>query len=205
MSRPVGRREKQAAQTRRDILDAALRLFAERGYARTSIAEIAAAAGVAVPTLYTSIGTKPALLRLLLDTVDEQAGVAELARRLHTETNPATVIELEVQISRQVVERSGDIIRALASAAAVEAEMAETYAAGNARHRAGAKSTVDRLVRLKALRPGLSPAEATAIVAVMTSTAVYEMLTSDFGWSFDQCARWLTASLSAQLLVPVAG
>jgi AcrR family transcriptional regulator len=196
------RRDKQAADTRRDILDAALRLFAERGYARTSIAEIATEAGVAVPTLYTSVGTKSALLRQLLDTVDEQAGVAELARRVHAETNPATVVELEVQITRQIVERSGDIIRALASAAVVEAEMAETYAAGNARHRAGAVSTVDRLIQLKALRPGLSPADATAIVAAMTSTMVYEMLTSDFGWTFDQCAQWLTTTLSTQLLAP---
>jgi len=199
------RRDRQAAETRRDILDAALRLFAERGYARTSIAEIATEAGVAVPTLYTSVGTKPALLRQLLDTVDEKAGVAELARRLHAETNPATVIELDVQISRQIVENSGDIIRALASAAVVEAEMAETYAAGNARHRAGAKSTVDRLVQLKALRPGLAPADATAIVAAMTSAMVYETLTGDFGWSFDQCGRWLTTTLCAQLLAPDVG
>jgi AcrR family transcriptional regulator len=201
----MSRRDKQAAETRRDILDAALRLFAQRGYGRTSIADIASEAGVAVPTLYTSVGTKPALLRQLLDGVDERAGVGELARRLHAETNPVTVIELEVQITRQVAQRSGDIIRALASAAVVEAEWAEIYAAGNARHRAGAKSTVDRLVRLNALRAGLAPADATAMVAAMTSTVVYQMLTGDFGWTFDQCARWLTETLSAQLLEPGAG
>ena len=202
MSSGMSRRDRQAAQTRRDILDAALRLFAERGYARTSIADIAAEAGVAVPTLYTSVGTKPALLRHLIDSVDEKANVGELARCLHAETDPATVVELEVQITRQVAERSGSVIRALASAAVVEAEMAEAYAAGIARHRAGARSTVDKLVQLKALRPDLSPADATAIVASMTSAAMYQLLTGDYGWTFDQCAHWLNQTLRAQLLAP---
>jgi AcrR family transcriptional regulator len=198
----MNRREKQAIETRRDILDAALRLFAERGYARTSIADIAGEAGVAVPTVYTSVGAKRLLLRQLLDRIDEQAGVGELAASLHKETDPAAVLSIAVHITRQIAERSGDIIRVLASAAAVETEMAETYAAGLAKHRAGARATVERLVRLNALRPERSPDGAAAIIATLTSTTVYETLTRDYGWTFDQCAQWVTDTLTAQLLAP---
>src|SRR5215475_13744181 len=98
MSRPMTRREKQAAETRQDILDAALRLFAERGYGRTSIADIAAGAGVAVPTLYTSVGAKPVILRQLLERIDERAGIAALAATMRTEEDPARVLSIEVTI-----------------------------------------------------------------------------------------------------------
>lgn len=198
----MNRREKQAIETRRDILDAALRLFAERGYARTSIADIAAEAGVAVPTVYTSVGAKRVLLRQQLDRIDELAQVGELAASMHKETDPAAVISIAVTITRQIVERSGAIVRVLASAAAVESEMAEAYAAGLAKHRAGAQATVNRLVRLHALRPEVSPDEAAAIMTTLTETTVYETLTRDFGWTFDQCSRWITDTLTAQLLAP---
>ncbi len=45
------------------MLDAARRLFLERGYAATTIPEIAAAAGVAVPTIYWAFGSKRGLVR----------------------------------------------------------------------------------------------------------------------------------------------
>lgn len=198
------RREKQAADTRQDILDAALRLFAERGYGRTSITDIASGAGVAVPTLYTSVGAKPVILRQLLERIDERAGIAALAATMRTEEDPARVLSIEVTITRQVAETSGDVIRVLASAAVVDAELAETYAAGLANHRAGARTTVERLVQLRALHPQRSVEEATAIIATMTSTSVYDSLTHDFGWSFDQCAHWLTETLTSQLLPPIA-
>src|SRR5438552_18872477 len=63
------RRRAQAAQTRQDILKAALQLFLEVGYARTTINDVAAAAGVAVETIYRGFGSKAALFK----------GVAEVA------------------------------------------------------------------------------------------------------------------------------
>ena len=64
MSRP-SRQKIAAAATRREILGAAERLFAEQGYAQTSIVDIAAAAGVSVPTIYASVGQKKASEGLL--------------------------------------------------------------------------------------------------------------------------------------------
>src|SRR5690348_11713123 len=61
-------RAEQAAATRRAVLTAARDLFANRGYAATSIAAIAARAGVAVDTVYAAAGRKPALLRDLVET-----------------------------------------------------------------------------------------------------------------------------------------
>src|SRR5258706_15698187 len=49
------------------ILDAAQKLFAERGYAASTIESIASAAGVAVDTVYATFGSKREVLKSLLD------------------------------------------------------------------------------------------------------------------------------------------
>lgn len=190
----------QALETRRLIAEAARRLFTAQGYGATSVAQIAAEAGVAVPTVYTSVGTKRKVLLLLLDRIDEEAGVAELAAELAVSPDPERVLALQVRITRQLAERCGDIIGALQSAAGVEPDMADALAAGMARHRAGAEQTVGRLVALDALRPGADAEEATAVVATLTAPTVYASLSREFGWTFDRCESWLADTLAAQLL-----
>ena len=61
------RRQEQAAQTRRDILAAAGTLFRERGYAGTSMPQIAAEAGVVVETVYRAFGSKAGLFREVIE------------------------------------------------------------------------------------------------------------------------------------------
>jgi len=60
------RRRQAAARTRVAILDAAREMFTERGYLATPMAAIAERAGVALDTVYASIGRKPELARLLM-------------------------------------------------------------------------------------------------------------------------------------------
>src|SRR2546430_15844731 len=59
------RRRERAAATRRQILEAAQRLFEQQGYATTTMAAIAAEAGVALKTVYVAFATKSGLLRAL--------------------------------------------------------------------------------------------------------------------------------------------
>ena len=78
------RRREQAAATRREILDAAQRLFEQQGYAATTMAAIATEAGVALKTVYVAFETKSGVLRalwnLLLRGDEDDVPVAE--RRL---------------------------------------------------------------------------------------------------------------------------
>jgi AcrR family transcriptional regulator len=190
----------QAEETRRLIVDAARRLFAERGYGATAVADIAAEAGVAVPTVYQSVGAKPMLLRLLLDHIDEEADIGGLAGELRASGDARRVLALQVQMTRQIAERCGDIVAALESAAGVEAEMAQTLEAGLARHRAGAATTVGRIEELGALRPQLDRDHATAVLATLTMPRVWASLVESFGWSYDEAQSWLEQLLRRQLL-----
>lgn len=197
------RRRQQAARTRADIVAAARRLFAKAGYAATSMADIAAEAGVAVQTLYASCGTKREILLALLEIVEETSGVPELAPRAFSATDPSEVVRLGVRITRQLNERNGDILAAIASAAAADPEAVAIYEEGFERHRAGMVGLASRLAELGALRPELGPERAAAVFSVLTWSDSYQVLHGRHGWTWDQCEDWITEALT-RLLLPAA-
>ncbi|MFK0294037.1 TetR/AcrR family transcriptional regulator [Streptomyces sp. NPDC090442] len=59
---PLGRRERKKAATRQALADAALRLFAERGYDEVGIRDVAEAADVSTTTLFKHFPSKEALV-----------------------------------------------------------------------------------------------------------------------------------------------
>ena len=63
------RRLAQAAATRSSVIAAAEHLFSEKGYAATTVAEVARRAQVSVDTVYASVGRKPHLVLAVIDTV----------------------------------------------------------------------------------------------------------------------------------------
>ena len=97
MSRPRAattppRRREQAAATRREILEAAQRLFERDGYGATTMAAIAAEAGVALKTVYLAFETKSGLLRALwhlrLRGDEDEAPVGGASGSATSSTNP---------------------------------------------------------------------------------------------------------------------
>src|SRR6266487_7168082 len=100
------RRREQAAATRREILDAAQRLFEKQGYGATTMAAIAAEAGVALKTVYVAFETKSGVLRalwhLLLRGDEEAATVGERAwyREVLDEPDPGRQLRLTARNSR---------------------------------------------------------------------------------------------------------
>jgi AcrR family transcriptional regulator len=196
------RRQRQAQGTRADILAAARQLFSERGYAHVAMSDIASAADVAVQTIYSSVGSKRALVFALVDLIDEEAEVPALARRIAEAPSAGETLAAGVHLTRQMQERVGDVIAVLMSAAVVDADAAAAAEVGLARHRGGANVVAKRIDTLGGMRDGVTVKEAAASFSMLTSTAVYKQCREEFGWSFDRCERWMLASLTDLLLAP---
>jgi len=191
-----------AQQTRGDILRAARRLFAERGYAATSITDIAEEAGVAVQTIYARLGSKRGMLLALIDLIDEEAGVAALAEEVTSARTPHAALRAGVRLTRSFQERCGDIIEALFTAAGAEPELAEAVAEGQRRHRAGARVTIDRIQELDGLRNDLPPQRAQALFALSTNHEAWRELIRGYELDWDPAEDWLVDALSRALLAP---
>ncbi|MGE3855973.1 MAG: TetR/AcrR family transcriptional regulator [Dehalococcoidia bacterium] len=203
MSTEPSRRARQAALTRREILLAARALFAQQGYAGTSMAQIAERAEVSVQTLYDSVGSKSAIVRALNDLIDEEGEVARLAARIPDAEAAVDLIAIPVDISRNINERCMDIITAVFGAAAVEPEMQAVRDESRRRHREGVGRVTQRLAALGALRPGLAVEEAADTIAALTDPDVVRTFVLAYGWSWqDWHARTLDAITRLVLAPP---
>jgi AcrR family transcriptional regulator len=186
------RRAVQAEQTRMEILGAARRLFAARGYAATGVKDIAAEAGVSVQTVYDSVGSKAELVRRLNDLIDSEARVFEIAMTLPTEADPTAVAGVPARITRRIVERCSDILRTGLEAARAEPDLSYVIEEGGRRHRAGARGVAERLAALNALDPQLAVAEAATSIAAISDFRLALILLDDHGLDFDAVEAWMT-------------
>jgi AcrR family transcriptional regulator len=195
-----GRRAVQAEQTRQVILGAARRRFAAQGYAGTSLKDIAAEAGVSVQTMYDSIGSKAELLRRLADLIDTEAQIGDAARALAQSGDPRDLVRIPAIITRRIVERCGDIVRASLESSRTEAGLGDIAAEGGRRHRAGAARVAARLAELDALAEGVDASAAATTIAALADTRLALVLLDDHGLDFDQIEEWMATTIGQAVL-----
>jgi AcrR family transcriptional regulator len=201
------RRREQAAATRRQILDAAQRLFERQGYAATTMAAIAAEAGVALKTVYVAFETKSGLLRalwhLLLRGDEEDAPVGD--RRWYQEVleepDPDRLLALTARNSRAVKERAGALMGVIRSAASTDADIAELWARIQSDFHDNQRGIVKALHARKALRPGLGVARAADVLWTLNHPDLWQLLVGERGWTPAEWERWFTDIVRSQLLV----
>lgn len=196
----ITRRERMAAQTRQEILEAARRLFAERGYSATSIADIAEEAGVAIQTIYARLDSKPGILIALLDLIDAEAGVGEAVERIMVATTAKDVLAEGIRLTRTFSDRCGDVIGTLLAAAGTEPDLGAAVAEGRRRHRGGARQIVDRIASLGGLRDDLSRSHAAAFLSAATSYEAWRELVDEHNLSWKQAEALLRETLERALL-----
>ncbi len=196
------RRAVQAEQTRAEILRSARRHFSENGYAATSLKAIAADAGVSVQTVYDSVGSKAELVRRLNDLIDTEANVLEIAGELATEQDPERVVAVPARITRRIVERCGDIVRASYDAARSEPELAAVVEEGGRRHRAGAQFVAARLAELGVLPEGTHQADAARTIAALSDARLALVLLADHGLDADGVEQWMSETTHRAVLDP---
>lgn len=187
------------------IVKAAYRLFCAQGYAGTTMAEIAEAAGVAVQSVYFTFHTKAALLSRAYDFAvmgEEEPQIPQ--RQAWYEAMSA---EPDVtQALRHFVTGVGEITRRvtpLSLAAQVAADGDPDTARVMAFHdgmQADAYREVVKLLSAKAgLRPGLSLERGTDLLLLYAGTEVYHVMVEMRGWSHDEWLGWTVVTLADQL------
>ncbi len=191
-------RQLQAEETKRRIARAARQLFVEHGYARTSITAVAAAAGVAVRTVYATFGTKQAILAAICDAWLAEAEVFPLMARALAEPDAAHRLALLARVNRQQWERGTEVVGLLEAAATTDRDVARMLAGWKAQRGRAQAEVVAGLA--DQLADGLDVATAGAIIRALGAAEVYRELVDGAGWSADEYEQWLAGLLVRELL-----
>jgi AcrR family transcriptional regulator len=191
------RRLEQAAATRTAIIDAASRLFAENGYAATTMAAIAAEARVAVKSVYT-LAEKSQLLLLAVDRAivgdDEPVPFAERAeRRSIVEATARDRIRLTAELGARSLLRLFSIYRAFEQAAATDPVVHDRWREYQQRRRDDVQALVTEI--------GADDGAVDAVWALVTWHPV-ALLVEERGYGEAELTAWLETLLAA--LFPVA-
>jgi AcrR family transcriptional regulator len=202
----MSNRARGARETRRRIVEAAARLFVERGYSATSIGAIAAEADVAVPTVYASLRSKANILRAVVDLTvrgdDEAAPLAARAawQEMEDEEDPHQQLALFARLHRQICEREAAVFAQLEAAAGADPEATRMLAEHDQRRYQTQTRLARRLHRRKQLRSGMAAREAADLVWTLASERTYLALVRDRGWTPAEYERWVAEQLEAALL-----
>lgn len=196
----------QAQTTRRLILDAAARLFAEQGYVATSIDAIAAAAGVGRATVFTAVGGKPVLLKAAYDIaiVGDEQPVALVerprSRLIRQEPDARRYLDRYGELAAEIAGRVAPINEVVRGAAGADSEARALYEKLQDERLVGAKHIVGDVLAKGGLRAGLRAAEAVDIVWALIEPSLYLRLVHQRGWTPKRYGSWLAETLKAQLL-----
>jgi len=205
----TGRRD-QALRNRETILRHAHHLFVQHGYVGTTMAAIAAEAGVSVETIYKSIGTKPAVLKAVLDVaiVGDHAAAPMLARplvaQLRAEPDPRKVFMRYGQHVAESWPRQVPLQLLLRTAATVDGEARELWQTAQNERLAGMSAFANDLAQRGCLRADLSVDEARDILWTLTAPEQYEVLVIQRSWPIHRVAAFITDAMIGTLL-PTSG
>jgi AcrR family transcriptional regulator len=200
------RRRGQAAATRRDILAAAQRLFERQGYAATTVAAIAAEAGVAMKTVYTAFETKSGVLRALWNVLlrgdHDELPVAERTwyRETLAEPDPARQLRLNARNSREVKLRVAALLEVIRQGAPLETDIDALWNRIQSEFYENQAAIVTALDARRALKPGLDCARATDILWTLNHPDVWQLLVTRRGWTPEQYEQWFGDTACEQLL-----
>ncbi|CDO90888.1 TetR family transcriptional regulator [Mycobacterium triplex] len=200
--RAVSRRAEYAEATRQAAVDAARRLFREKGYFATTVNEIAAEARVSPATVYAVNGGKQGLLSTLIDIWSAAPEVAEAVQHIESLDDPAEILRYTTALTRQMRQDYGDIMRVVIAAAPHDGTAAEGLAIGTRRYRHGTEIVARRIAELGGLRDGLDAGAALDIIWFYLGYAGFFTLVDDNGWSYAKAEQWLCDAVSQAVLRP---
>jgi len=200
----ASRRQEQARENRRRILDAAGALFLERGYADTAMPEVAKAAGVSVQTVYKTFANKATLLKAVFDVSvagdDEPVPMAErdVIGAIRAEPDAARKITMYLRHVAESAPRVIPVQLLARDAGAADHTAAAVYAQMRQELLNGMTMFAADLVATGQVR--VPQEEARDILWTYHSPELYELLVLERGWPVERYRGFLTDAVLSALL-----
>jgi AcrR family transcriptional regulator len=202
----VRREQARTRLARAAVVEAARRLFLDRGYGATTVDAISELADVPPATVYRLFSSKHGILEALLDVSivgdDEDVPMADRppVRRVLVERDPAEQLAGFVRITAQVNARIAPLYRILVSAAGADADAAALLDELTRQRQQGQRQIARSLAAAGALHPGLRERDAADLVHALLSPELYRLLVVDRSWKAERFEAWLAKTLVDQLV-----
>jgi AcrR family transcriptional regulator len=202
----ASRRQERAEANRRRMLDAAVELLVERGYADTTLALVAERAGVAAPTVYKAFRNKPGMVKAAFDyaaagDVDPTPiHQRERAMAILTEPDPVQKLKIYTDGLLGTLTRSARLQLVARAAAEIDPDMQNVWEHMTTRRLFGMGIIAGNLADGGHLRPGVSKKEARDVLWAYTSPELYQLLVLTRSWSGPRYRNWILRALIDALL-----
>lgn len=199
-------RQQQARAKRVAMLNAAIELLVDRGYAETTLALVAERAGVATPTVYKAFANKPGLIKAAFDYAvagnDDPTPIPQRQRAAKILAEPDPVRKLEIYTVGMVERlRRAARLQLIASAVAeVDPEVRVVWEQMRENRLTGMRIIARSLADGGHLRDGVKVQEATDVLWSYTSPELYELMVVARGWSGRRYREWVCRAMIAALL-----
>ncbi|MGH3780769.1 MAG: TetR/AcrR family transcriptional regulator [Pseudonocardiaceae bacterium] len=203
----VGGRKDPGPTASDKILDAAMSLFATRGYPSTTVEMIAHEAGVAVQTVYFSFRAKANILKQLVDinVAGDTQPIPMLERTwvrdALAEPDPARQLEIQVKGTASIHRRVAQLLNVLHRASDTDPAVAELWRTNQEQRRALHRQLIVALRRKGGLPPEMRLGQAVDISYALLGPELFHVLVTERGWSIAEWQRWTLSILSHELLV----
>jgi AcrR family transcriptional regulator len=201
----ASRRREQARARRLAVVLAARDLFERDGFRPTTIAAVAARAGVSAESIYKGFGTKAALAKAVFDLViagdDEPVPVAErpAVQAIRDEPDARRKIAIYVEGLAQRQARSARVQILIRDGRHVDDSLAPVWAKLYDEGMAGMTMLGRHLLDTGQLRDGISLDEVRDLLWNYLAIDHYERLVLTQGWPLQRYAQWLAHAMTSAI------
>ena len=183
-------RARQAVETRRTVLSAATNLFAERGWAGTTLSAVAAEAGTAIETVYSAFRSKSGLLIAAIDAAivgdDDETPLVDRPEFADLGTGPLSErLTAATRIITLALVRAVPLMGALAEAAASDVAAKARLDTYESDRRAVIANGLELIFRKPA------PEALVDSIWAIAGPEVFAKLTKERHWSIETYQSWL--------------
>ncbi|MGK5440494.1 TetR family transcriptional regulator [Micromonospora sp. URMC 105] len=195
-------RDKAAAATREAVLRCATVLFAERGYAHITVADIAAAAGVAVRTVYASVGNKAEILDRIVDDAVQSSGYRDYVDLIRQGDSRDAILRTLAHGTRVGNQSQASVLTAVRKALPVHEAGERLWRRATDAYRTALHETVEHLAELGQLPSSLSTRQAADLLWLLFGPASWHSLVTESGWDWETAEQHLYRIATVALAPP---